>query len=76
MSPPEFYYCVTLRTLCVTFDDYGRSFELVSVDVTTVKGNLRNSDGIMAENVPYLVPVPIVISVILKNSQSSTAVPY
>ena len=47
--PPEFF-CVTLPLLYVTFTDSGRSFYLVPVDVTTVKGNLRNSAGIPAEN--------------------------
>ncbi len=39
--------------LYVTFSDSGRSCYPVPVDMTTVKGNLRNSDGILAENAPY-----------------------
>ena len=47
--PPEFYLAST-ALLYVTFTDSGRSFYPVPVDVTTVKGNLRNSAGIPAEN--------------------------
>ena len=49
--PPEFY-CVTLSLLYVTFTASGWSFEPFPVDVTTVKGILRNSGGILAGNVP------------------------
>jgi len=38
--------------LYVTFSDSGRSCYPVLVDMTTVKGNLRNSGGIPAENAP------------------------
>ena len=38
--------------LYVTFSDSGRSCYSVPVDMTTVKGNLRNSGRIPAENAP------------------------
>ena len=44
---PEFNLCST-ASLYVTFTDSGWSFEIVPVNVTTVKGNLRNSGGIPA----------------------------
>ena len=39
--------------LYVTFSGSGRSCYPVPVDMTTAKGNLRNSGGIPAENAPW-----------------------